>query len=131
MSDNFLVGRLPDGGRELGDAIAGPVAEFGEDVTEIGVHIEVEPAAGFDEGGDGRDFGTGLLAAQMQPVFAAQGQRAHRPFAPVIVAFDDPVLQIDFQPAPLAQGIVAGLSQFGRPAGWPAGSPPSGLSKRP
>ena len=70
MSDDFIAGGFPGGGREFGDAIDGPVAEFGEDVTEIGVQIDVESAAGFDEGGDGGDFGTGLLAAQMQPVFA-------------------------------------------------------------
>ena len=70
MSDDFIAGGFPGGGRELGDAIDGPVAEFGEDICEIGEQIDVQAAAGLDEGGDGRDFGTGLLAAQMEPVFA-------------------------------------------------------------
>jgi hypothetical protein len=48
----------------------------------------------------------------MEPVFAAQGRWAHRALAPIIVDFHDSVLQLDFQPTPLAQGIVASLGQF-------------------
>ena len=70
MSDDFFVGGLPGGGGEFGDAIDRPVAEFGQDVIKIGPQVDVQTTAGFDDGGDGRDFGTGLFAAQMQPVFA-------------------------------------------------------------
>ena len=70
MSDDFCMSRLPSGWGEFGNAVNGPVTEFGEDIAEIGAQVDVQAAAGFDEGGDGGDFGTGLLAAQMQPVFA-------------------------------------------------------------
>jgi len=120
MSDDFFVGGLPGGGGQLGDAIDRPVAQSGQDVIKIGPQVDVQTAAGFHDGGDGRNFGTGGGAAQMDPVFAAQSQGAHRALAPVVVHFHRAVGQKDFQPAPLAQSVVASLGQF----------PPGGSSWR-
>ena len=56
MSDDFFVRGFPHGGGQLGDAVDGPVAQFGQDVEEIGAQVDVQTAAGFHDGGDGRNF---------------------------------------------------------------------------
>ena len=55
---------------QLGHAVAGPVAQFGQHVGQIGAQVDVQSAAGFDDGDNGCHFGTELRAAQMQPIFA-------------------------------------------------------------
>src|SRR5581483_10622048 len=53
-----------------------------------------------------------LFAANVQPVFAAQGDWPHGPFAPVVVDLNQAIFQVLLQPAPLVEHVVAGLSQF-------------------
>jgi len=52
MSDDFFVGGLPSGGGQLGDALDRPVAQFGQDVEEIGAQVDVQTTAGFHDGGE-------------------------------------------------------------------------------
>ena len=75
---------LPRGGSQLTDAVGGPLAEFGQDILEIVSEVDVQATAGFHNGGDGRDLGTGFRTADVQPVLAAKGQGTNRPFAPVM-----------------------------------------------
>ncbi len=50
----------------------GSFGETGEDRRQVFAHRDVDPSAGFDDGEDGGDFGSGLLAADMDPVFATE-----------------------------------------------------------
>ena len=70
-------------------------------------------------------------AAKMQPVPASQGQRAHRPFAPVVVDFHLAVAQEDLQAAPLVQGVIARFGQFASGRDLSGGFPPAALSTPP
>src|SRR5512139_1723261 len=100
---------LPGRGGQLSDPSDRPLAEFGKDVPKIVAQVDVQTPAGFHHRGNGGDFGSGLRAADMQPVLAAYGPRPHGSFAPVVVDLDPAVPQILFQPAPLSQGIITGL----------------------
>ena len=102
---------LPRGGRQFGHAVDGPLAQSGEHVVEMLAQMNVQASAGLDDRGDGRHLGAGLFAADMQPVFPAQHNRPQAGFAPIIIRRHPAIRQIDFQPAPLAQGIVAGFGQ--------------------
>ena len=113
MSILLGLGRLPSGGRQFGDPVDGPAAELGQYLGQVFPQVDVQATAGFNDRRDGRHFRPGFRTPKVQPVLAAKGQWAHATFAPVVVDLHQPVLQIDFQPAPLAQCIIAGLGQFG------------------
>jgi len=84
MSGFFLLGRFPSRGRQFGDPGDGPIAQLGQDVMEVLAQINVQATAGLHDRGDGGDFRSGLLTANVQPVFTSQHQRAKRAFAPVM-----------------------------------------------
>ena len=75
---------FPSGGRQFGHAVDRPCAELGEDVIEVGAQIDLQAAAGFDDGSNGGDLGSGLLAANVQPIFPAKYQRPNAAFANVM-----------------------------------------------
>ena len=80
----LAVASLPGHGRQLGYPINRPVGQLRQHVSQIGPHIDLEPAAGFHDRNDRRHPRTGSLAADVQPVFAPERQRAKGPFAPVM-----------------------------------------------
>jgi hypothetical protein len=49
----------------------GGFGETGEDRSQVFAHGDVPTSAGFDDGEDGGDFRSGLLAADVDPVFAS------------------------------------------------------------
>jgi len=69
MSGWFLLSFLPSRGRQFRHAVDRPLAEFGEDVVEVLAQIDLQAAAGFHDGSNGGDFRSGLLAANMEPIF--------------------------------------------------------------
>jgi len=85
MSGFLRLRRFPGRGGQFGDPVDGPIAQLGQDVIEVLAQIDVHATAGLHDRGDGGDFRSGLLTAQVQPVFASQHQRAQRAFAPVVV----------------------------------------------
>ena len=84
MSGSFLLHRFPSRGCQFGDSGDGPIAQFGQDGIEVLAQVNVQATAGLHDRGDGGDFRSGLLTANVQPVFASQHQRAQRTFAPVM-----------------------------------------------
>jgi hypothetical protein len=48
----------------------GSFRKTGEDRRQVFAHGDVPASAGFDDGEDGGDFRSGLLAADVDPVFA-------------------------------------------------------------
>ena len=87
MSGFFLLRHFPDRGRQFGDPGDGPIAQLGQDVIKVLAQINVQATAGLHDRGDGGDFRSGLLTANVQPVFTSQHQRAKRAFAPVITHY--------------------------------------------
>jgi len=66
----MVVFSRPCGRGEFGEVMHGRIGETGEDRRQVIAHGDVDAAAGFDDREDGGDFGSGLLAADMDPVFA-------------------------------------------------------------
>ena len=94
VGGGLKVAQGPSSRRELGEAVDGHVGEAGEDSGQVIAHGNIDAAAGFDDGEDGGDFGSGLLAADVDPVFAAQGHRAHGVFGEVVAQLQFRVLQL-------------------------------------
>ena len=84
----------------------GHVGQAAQNFAEILVRIESLSAAGFDHGVDDRAALAGVSFANEQPVFLADGRGPNRIFHEVVVDLDAAVGQINFQRAPLAQGII-------------------------
>ena len=87
------------------------IGETGEDRRQVIAHGDVDAAAGFDDREDGGDFGSGLLAADMDPVFAAERDRAHRVFGKVVAEFEFRVFQKASEFRPKRQCVVRGFGQ--------------------
>jgi len=60
----------PCGRCELGDLLNGLVGKSGQDLVQVVADRDSEPAAAFDHGEDRGHTRPGLLAADMDPVFA-------------------------------------------------------------
>ena len=71
MSGFLRLRRFPSRGCQFGDLGDGPIAQLGQDVIEVLAQINVQATAGFDDRGNGGDFRSGLLTANVQPVFVA------------------------------------------------------------
>ena len=63
--------------RKLAELIWLQVSQPRQHLSKIVFGRDVKPFAGFDDGEDSGDFGAGLFAAEMDPVFAAQCDRSH------------------------------------------------------
>ena len=68
-----LPGGFPVQRGEGGDVVDGPGGELRQNVVEVFAQIDLEAFAGLHDREDGRDFWTGFLASDMQPVFAIMG----------------------------------------------------------
>ena len=88
---------FPGGGSEFSHSVDGPGSEFGQDVAQVFAELDVQTSAGFHNGNDGSDLGTGRFVAQVKPVFASKGNRAHSSFAPVIVDLNLTVSKVFFR----------------------------------
>ena len=64
----FIQG--PCGRGELGEAVDGRIGEAGKYSSQVIAYGDVDAAASFNDGEDGGDLGSGLLAANVDPVFA-------------------------------------------------------------
>ncbi len=61
-----------------------------------------------------RDFWTGFLASDMEPVFATNCQGTHRIIAEVLIDLEATILEVKLQARPLVEGALAGFCQFAR-----------------
>jgi hypothetical protein len=64
-----IVSCGPCGGREIGDLLNGPVGKSGQDLIQVVADRDSESAATFDHGEDRSHTRSGLLAADVDPVF--------------------------------------------------------------
>src|SRR5208337_236882 len=80
MSGFLGLRGLPRGGRQLGHPGDRPLSELGKYVPEIFSEIDIQASASFHDRRDGGDLRSGLRAADMQPIFAAECQRTNRSF---------------------------------------------------
>ena len=58
-------------------------------------------------------FGPASALPRCSQFLRPRARGPHPAFAPVVVHLHHPVLQMDFQPAPLPQRLIAGLGQSG------------------
>ena len=95
----------------MGKAMDGSFGETGEDRGQVLAHRDVHPSAGFDDGEDGGDFGPGLLAADVNPVFATERYGAHGVFGEIVAEFKFRVFQEAREFRPKRQRVVRGFAQ--------------------
>ena len=86
--------------------MAGHTGQHGEQTIFDG-----QAEASADSTTDGGDFGAGLGATHMQPVFAAQRDGAHGVFGEVVGQVDVSVIEAAAQFGPLIQGAGHGLAE--------------------
>ena len=92
----------------------GSFGETGEDRRQVFAHGDVPTSAGFDDGEDGGDFGSGLLAADVDPVFATDRYGAHGVFGEIVAEFEFRVFQEEREFGPKRQRVVRGFAQSAR-----------------
>jgi hypothetical protein len=77
-ADLRVMGSVSGGpcvGCEIGDALHLCIGESGQDVSEVGAQRDLEPTAAFDHGEDRGPTRSGLLAADVDPVFSANRKK--------------------------------------------------------
>src|SRR6266850_4415309 len=109
-----LAGRFPVQRGEGGDVVDGPGGELRQDVVEVFTQIDLEAFAGLHDGEDGRDFGTGFLTADVQPVFATEREGTHGILAEILIDLEATILEVNLQARPLVKGVLAGFCEFAR-----------------
>jgi hypothetical protein len=67
------VSCCPCGGCEISDLVNGPVGKSGQDLVQVVADRDPEAAAAFNHGEDRGHTRSGLLAADVDPVFSTQG----------------------------------------------------------
>ena len=90
--------------------MVGQMREAGEEVAEVCVGIDVPAAAAFDDGVNDRTALASSRFADEEPVLFSDGSWPNRIFHKVVVDLDAAVPQVNFQGAPLAQGVINRLS---------------------
>jgi hypothetical protein len=65
-----LVSGEPTGGRELGDPIDREVCQARQSRAKVVADGDLQPTTGFDDREDRGDAWSGILAAEVDPVFA-------------------------------------------------------------
>ena len=65
-----LVSGEPTGGRELSDPIDREVCQARQSRAKVVADGDLQPTTGFDDGEDRGDAWSGILAAEVDPVFA-------------------------------------------------------------
>ena len=67
---------LPRGGSQLTDEVYWPLAELGKNIVEVVSEADIQPSAGFHNGGDHRDLRASFRTAHVQPVLAVMRSSA-------------------------------------------------------
>ena len=110
MSGRHLAVFEPVVRGELVDGFVGVVGQAGQDILEVVEGVDVQTAAGLD---DGEEHGTALAAfgvADEEPVLLAHGGGTDGIFDQVVVDLQAAVVEVAAKQFPLAQGVVDGLS---------------------
>jgi len=89
LEERLHVGALtrfvPGDGSEIEETMLGPAREETEDVAQIGPRLDVAESAAREEGGEEGVDGATVVAADEEPVLAADGLAAQRELAHVVV----------------------------------------------
>ena len=86
------------GGQEGGELVGGGGGELGEGVLEPGPGVHAELLAGSGEARQDRQASSAVVAAEEEPVLAADGVGFHGEFGDVVVDRECTVGDIDVQP---------------------------------
>ena len=111
--------RLPVPGHEFVPSGCWPVAcYFGDDIGDIGLRFDAVEFAGFDDRVDGSGAFTACFGSSEQPVFAADGDGAHRALGDIVVDLGAAVVDVAGERIPSLAAISQrlGHSRFGRQA---------------
>ena len=98
----------------MGQAMHRRVGKSGKHRSQVIADGDIDSAAGFDDRENGGDFGSGLLAANVDPVFATDGYGAHGVFGEIVAELKFRVFQEEREFGPKRQGVVRGFSQGAR-----------------
>jgi hypothetical protein len=78
---------------KIGDVLDGPFVKPGEDIGEVVADRYAEPAATFDHREDRGHAWSGLLTADVDPIFSTGGDGAHGVLSKVVAKFQFRVLE--------------------------------------
>ncbi len=92
----------------------GSFSKTGEDRRQVFAHGDVPASAGFDDGEDGGDFRSGLLAADVDPVFATDRYGTHGVFGEIVAELKFRVFQEEREFGPKRQRVIRGFAQRAR-----------------
>jgi len=108
---DFALSFLPVERKQLGDPVVLVGGQASEDVCEIGKGFDVVEDAGLDQRiGDGRGAAAALGAGE-EPVFSADGDRAHGALAQVVVDLEDAVIRIAGERGPVRERVAESAGQ--------------------
>lgn len=111
----------PGGGSDFGDLGVLECGQAGEQIVQVSVRIDASSSAAFNHGVDN---GTALACssfAHEKPVLLADRRGPDGVLDQVIVDLHLPFPEEDFQPGPLAKGVIDGLAQEALGQMLPAG----------
>ena len=84
----------------------------GKDVGKVLARRDLKPATAFYHGEDGGHAGAGVLTADVDPVFAASGYRAHRIFRQVVAKLQLRMIEEMREALPKRERVAARLARF-------------------
>lgn len=109
LSVLLLQGLLPEGGGELEDAALGPGRQEAQQVADIGPGLDAVELAARQEGDKDRVGMGALVAAQEEPVLAAEHLAAQVLLGDVVVERQAAVVEESAQRGALVAGVAEGL----------------------
>src|SRR5215831_7102209 len=93
LSVLVLQSLLPISGSELEDAAAGPAGQQAQKIAQVAPRLDLVELAAREQGHEGRVDGAAVLAADEEPVFAADRLPPQLALAPIIVDGQSSVLE--------------------------------------
>ena len=106
-----FAGGEPVAGAQLEEALARPVRQDTEDVTEVGLGIEAVQARGGDQGEQVAGGLAVIVAADEQPVLAPYGDAAQLALGSVVVEFEPAVVVEPGERLALTNGVAESGAQ--------------------
>lgn len=91
---------------ELGDLPVGGVGESGEDISEVGVGVDMVTTTGFYQCVEDGAAVTCISIAEKEPVFLSNGCGADGVFDEVVVDLNLSVTEVDAEQCPVGEGVI-------------------------
>jgi hypothetical protein len=90
--------------------------DAGDDLSEVGVRLDADELAGFDQRSDHRSMLAAAVRAGEQRILAVQGQGSDRALDDVGVDLDSAVVEEQAQASPARQSVADRIGEFARAA---------------